>query len=68
MCVFFCLDGIALQDTAAQSRMSFVATPLLSDYMLRVAIVIRTHDGPKNPYILLFLLTILGPDYCVPLQ
>ena len=28
---------------------------------------IRTHDGPKNPYIPLFLRTILGPDYYLPL-
>ena len=34
--------------------------------LLRGAIVIRTHDVPKNPYVPLFLLTILGPDYYVP--
>ena len=28
-------------------------------------IVIRTHDGPKNPSIPLFLRTIVGPDYYV---
>ena len=28
--------------------------------------VIRTHDGPKKPYIPLFWRTILGPDYSVP--
>ena len=33
--------------------------------LLRGAIVIRTHDVPKNPYIPLFLHTILGPDYYV---
>ena len=33
---------------------------------LRGAIVIRTHHAPKNQYILLFLHTILGPDYYVP--
>ena len=37
-----------------------LATPL------RAAIVIRIHDGPKNPYIPQFLDTILGPDYNVP--
>ena len=31
-----------------------------------IAIVIRTHDGPKNPYIPLFLHAILGPEYYVP--
>ena len=30
-------------------------------YLLRGPIVIGTHDGPKNPYVTLFLLTILGP-------
>ena len=29
--------------------------------------VIRTHDVPKNPYIPLFLPTILGLAYYVPL-
>ena len=33
---------------------------------LRGAIVIRTHRGHKNPYIPLFLPTILGPHYYVP--
>ena len=33
--------------------------------ILRGGIVLRTHDGPKNPYITLFLHTILGPDYYV---
>ena len=28
-----------------------------------VAIVIRTHDVPKNPHIPLVLHTTLGPDY-----
>ena len=32
-----------------------------------IAIINRTHDGPKNPYMPLFLRTILGPDYYVPL-
>ena len=31
--------------------------------LLQGAIVLRTHDAPKNPYISLFLHTILGPDY-----
>ena len=31
-----------------------------------IAIIIRTHDGPKNPYMPVFLHTILGPDYYVP--
>ena len=33
--------------------------------------VIRTHDGPKNPNIPLFLNIILGPDYyqvCTPVN
>ena len=34
--------------------------------VLREAIVIRTHDGPKHPHISLFLHTIIGPDYNVP--
>ena len=34
--------------------------------LLRGAIVIRTPDVHKNPYIPLFVRTILGPDYCVP--
>ena len=34
--------------------------------VLLEAIVIRTHDGPKNSYIPLFLHTILGLDYYVP--
>ena len=42
------------------------AIPLISSALLRGAIVIRTHDVPKNPYVPLFLLTILGPDYYVP--
>ena len=29
----------------------------------RGALVIRTYDGPQNPYIPLFLHAILGPDY-----
>ena len=29
-------------------------------------LVIRTYDGPKNPYTSLFLHTILGPEYYVP--
>ena len=29
-------------------------------------IIIRTHDGPENPYIPLLLHSILGPDYYVP--
>ena len=33
--------------------------------VLRGCIVIRTHNGPKNPHITLFLHTILGPDYYV---
>ena len=33
---------------------------------LRESIVIRTHDVPKNPYVSLFLHTMLGPDYYVP--
>ena len=31
--------------------------------ILRGGIVMRTNDGPKNPYMPLFLRTILGPDY-----
>ena len=31
-------------------------------YCLREAIIIRTHDVPKNPYLPLFLNTILGLD------
>ena len=34
--------------------------------MLRGAIVLRTQDVHKNPYITLFLHTTLGPDYYVP--
>ena len=30
--------------------------------LLRGGSVIRTHDGPKNPYAPLFSRTILGPD------
>ena len=30
---------------------------------IRGATLIRTPDGPQNPYILLFLHTIVGPDY-----
>ena len=30
-----------------------------------LARVIRTHDGPKIPYIPVFLHTMLGPDYYV---
>ena len=33
-----------------------------SSFILRGTIVIRTHDVPKNPYIPVFLHTILGPD------
>ena len=35
--------------------------------MVVVGILIRTRDVPKNAYIPLFLHTILGPDYSVPL-
>ena len=35
------------------------------DYLWGV-IVIRTHDVHKNPYIPVFVHTILGPDYYVP--
>ena len=33
-------------------------------------VVIRTHDEPKNPYIPIFLRTVLGPDYyiCTPVR
>ena len=32
---------------------------------LMIYLVIRTHDGLKNPYILIFLHTIVGGDYRV---
>jgi len=46
-------------------------TTLLPGYLRREGIVMRTHDGHKNPYIPLFLRTILGPHhyvqlYCLP--
>ena len=34
--------------------------------LLRGAIVIRTHNVHKSPYISLFSCTVLGPDYYVP--
>ena len=49
------------------SSRSCVAHPI-AVLILWGARVFRTHDGPKNRYISLFLHTILGPDYYVPSQ
>ena len=39
---------------------------VLGKTLLRAAILSRTHDVFKNPYITLFLHIIFGPDYYVP--
>ena len=51
---------------AACRRAPLLATAVLGIAFFREAIVVRTYDVHKNPYIPLRLRTILGPDYCVP--
>ena len=46
---------------AAAAAATQITTHKPTNY-LREAIVIRTHDVPKNPHIPLFLHTILRPD------
>ena len=48
---------------ASDLLVCYPSPPIL---VLRGAIVIRTHDVPKNPYIPLFLHNMFGPDYYEP--
>ena len=60
------LAPLSTMAIAACRRAPLLATAVLGIAFFREAIVVRTYDVHKNPYIPLRLRTILGPDYCVP--
>ena len=60
---YLLVQGLA--GTQASGKKIYLSVTFAITSTIRGAIVIRTDDVPKNPYIPA-LDTILGPDHCVP--